>query len=43
MNQTWENTKPPNFGPDFGLFDLNLGPQIFVEVYRKTNQPNLRK
>ena len=27
MNQTWENGKKPNFGPDFGLFRPNLGPK----------------
>ena len=31
MNQTWENGKNPNFGPDFGLFGPNLGPpNLFV-------------
>ena len=30
MNQTWENNKKPNFGPDFGLFGPNLGPKIIV-------------
>ena len=29
MNQTWENSKKPNFGSYFGSFDLNLGPRIF--------------
>ena len=29
INQTWENGKKSNFEPDFGLFDSNLGPQIF--------------
>ena len=29
MNQTWENNKKPNFEPNFGLFDPNLGPQNF--------------
>ena len=34
MNQTWENSEKPNFGPDFGLFDLNLGPKnIFRGFY----------
>ena len=28
MNQTWTNDKKPSFGPDFGLFDPNLGPKI---------------
>ena len=26
MNQTWENSKKPNFGPNFGPFR----PQIFL-------------
>ena len=25
------NDKKPNFGPDFGLFDSNLGPKFFLE------------
>ena len=29
MNQTWQNGKKPNFGPDFGLFGPNLGCCIF--------------
>ena len=29
MHQTLENVQKLNFGPDFGLFDPNLGPQIF--------------
>ena len=29
MHQTLENGKKPNFGPAFGLFDSNLGPQKF--------------
>ena len=29
MNQTWENGKYPNFGPNFGPFGPNLGPQNF--------------
>ena len=28
-NQTWENHKKPNFGPDFGLSSPNVGPQFF--------------
>ena len=27
MNQTWENGKKPNFGPDFGI---NLVPKNFI-------------
>ena len=33
MNQTWENDKKPNFGPDFGLFGTNLGPQNFFTSF----------
>ena len=29
MNQTSENGKKPNFGPEFGLFGLNLSPYFF--------------
>ena len=29
MNQTWENSKKPSSGRDFGLFAPNLGCQIF--------------
>ena len=29
MNQTSENAKKPNFGPDFGPFRRNLGPKKF--------------
>ena len=29
MNQTWENDKKSNSGPDFGLLSQNLGSQIF--------------
>ena len=29
MNQTWENNKKPNFGPDFGLFDPHWSPKNF--------------
>ena len=32
MNQTWENKKT-NFGPNFGLFDPDLGPQNFARFY----------
>ena len=32
MNQTWENSKRPNSEPDFGLFDPNMGTQIFLQV-----------
>ena len=30
MNQTWENNKKHNFGPDFGLFSPNSDPKIFL-------------
>ena len=33
MNQTWENGKKLNFGPDFGLFDAfgpNLAPHLLL-------------
>ena len=33
MNQTWENAKKPNFGPDFGPFGPNLGSNFFPEFY----------
>ena len=33
MNQTWENGKKPNFGPDFGPFGPNLGPQTFFRRF----------
>ena len=29
MNQTWENYKKPNFGPDCGPFDPKLGHKTF--------------
>ena len=28
MNQTWENNKKHNFGPDIGLFGPNLDPRL---------------
>ena len=33
VNQTWENDKKPNFKPDFGLFGLNLGLQLFFREF----------
>ena len=34
MNQTWENDKKPNFGPDFDLFWQKFGPQTcFCRFY----------
>ena len=32
MNQTWQNGKKPNFGPDFGPLDTNQDPQFFSWV-----------
>ena len=33
-NETWENGKKPNSGPDFSLFGPNLGPQnVSCEFY----------
>ena len=32
MNEIWENGKKLNFGPDFGLFDPNLGLSFFFQV-----------
>ena len=32
MNQTLKNDKKPYFGPDFDLFDLNVGPKKFLWV-----------
>ena len=28
LNQTLENNKKPNFGPDFGQFGLNFSPPL---------------
>ena len=36
MHQTWENDPKPNFGPNFGLFDPNLDPQIFLRGFTTT-------
>ena len=33
MNQTWENGEKTNFGPNFGVFDPNLGPKIFFRGF----------
>ena len=30
MNQPSEKGKKPKLGPDFGMFDLNLGPQKYI-------------
>ena len=32
MIQTSKNDKKPNFGPDFGPFNPNLGPQFFCRI-----------
>ena len=32
MNQTRENSKKPNFGPDFGQFSAKSGPKNFFCV-----------
>ena len=32
MNQTLKNDKKPYFGPDFDLFDPNVGPEKFLWV-----------
>ena len=36
MNQTWEYGKKPNFGPNFGLFDPNLGRFFFFFFFFAT-------
>ena len=33
MDKSWENDKKPTFGPDFGSFDPNFGPQIFFRGF----------
>ena len=42
MNQTWENGKKPNFGPNFGLFGPNLGPKIFFVCSNSTTLLDVR-
>ena len=37
MNQTWENGKKINFGPNFGLFGPKLGLQIFFAGFTSTS------
>ena len=37
MNQTWENDKKPNVGPNFGLFVPNFGPQILFQDFTSTS------
>ena len=36
MNQTLENSQKLNFGPDFGQFGPNLGPQFFFVSFTCT-------
>ena len=31
MNQTWENSKKPSFGPNFGPFGPNVGNEYFFQ------------
>ena len=33
MNQTWENDKKPNSGPDYGPFAENLGAKTFFRGF----------
>ena len=32
MNETWEDGKKANFGPNFGPFTPNLGPKLFFVI-----------
>ena len=32
MNQTWENGKKSNLGPNFGLFGPHLHPKTFFRI-----------
>ena len=34
MNQIWENDKKPSLGTHFGLFDPNLGYQMFFHRFK---------
>ena len=36
MNKTGKNDKKPSFGPDFGTFRPNLGPQFFSVDFTST-------
>ena len=36
MNQTLENSKKPNFGPDFGYFGSNASPKKFFLSFTST-------
>ena len=36
MNQTWENSKKPSFGPNFGLFGTNVGHEYFFQKLAKS-------
>ena len=42
MNQTGENGKKPNFGPNFGLFGPNLGPKFFFVCSNSTTLLDVR-
>ena len=37
MHQTLENSKKINFGPDFGVFDPNMGPKNFLVDFISTS------
>ena len=41
MNQSLENSKKPNIGPDFGPFGGNLGPQFFFVSFTSTSSKTL--
>ena len=41
MNQTCENAKKPNFGPDFDPFHPNLGPKLFFVSFTSTSSYKL--
>ena len=41
MNQTWENNKKTNFGPNFGVFGSNLGPKNFFASFTSSSSYHL--
>ena len=41
INQTWENGKKPNAGPDFLLFDPKLPPPPFFACFTSTSSQKL--
>ena len=43
MNQTWENGKKPNFGPDVGPFCPKFGPLNFFAGFTSTRCYTLLK